>query len=299
MSVPIAVVIPVHNQAFALSMTLHGFSLQSPPYNECPVWVVDDGSTEPVESVVEAYKGLLPVHYVKIRHGGRAAARNAGVERLSDGLVIFNDADRMPRPGFIKAHADRYCAQGEGLTVGQVREMYVPDPGAHRDKVLDNYRLQKNDRQPQYVRLIRRLFAPDGRTDSRVPWITALSGNLSVPVRLYRGLGGFDEKFSAWGFEHFEFGYRAFRKGAEFRYEEEAVNVHLAHPRSAAYEQLIRSSHAYFYEKHNRREIGVFLDFMLGKISLAELERAACPEIPLEPGKARELSHYVRITNLS
>lgn len=67
------VVIPVYNQAYALSLTLHGLTRQAAPYNRCPVIVVDDGSEEPVHAVAEAYRGRLNLTYVRIPRSGRAA----------------------------------------------------------------------------------------------------------------------------------------------------------------------------------------------------------------------------------
>jgi GT2 family glycosyltransferase len=290
------VVIPVYNQAFPLSLTLFGLTQQEPPFHRCPIVVVDDGSTEPVEAVVEAYRNELDITYVKMERGGRAKSRNKGVECVRDGLVIFCDADRIPRKSFIKAHFDMFQKAGEAVIIGQVREMYVREAHRNKSKVIENYRREKHDRIPQYCQLVYRLYDPEGSTSSKIPWVSTLSGNMSLPAATYRRLGGFDENFTEWGFEHFELGYRAYLQQIPFYYQKQAVNVHLAHPRSHSYVDFIANSHAYFYQKHQHPVIAKFLDFMLGKVNLRQLERIVNPGLPLLDDNS-ESSYKVRITN--
>ncbi|MVO98824.1 glycosyltransferase [Paenibacillus sp. N10] len=305
----INVILPVHNQAYPLSLTLGGFARQTIPSASFRLIIVDDGSEEPVGAVAEAYNEQLRITYIRIPKSGRAAARNAGVELVDEGLVIFCDADRIPRPGFIEGHVkahgqahgqadgQAHGRQGERLSVGQVRELYIPDPEHKRELVLQRFDQGKYDRIPQFCRLVYRLFRDDGLTDSAVAWIAALSGNMAIPAGLFRQLGGFDEQFREWGFEHMEFGYRAHLAGIPFVYAKEAVNVHVAHPRrGASYAEYIRQSHAYFYRKHPHPVIGCFQPFMMGRISRLQLEAAAATGIAGEAG----ISHpddYVRILN--
>ncbi|WP_374701646.1 glycosyltransferase family 2 protein [Paenibacillus tyrfis] len=272
----ISVVIPVYNQAYPLSLTLYGFTRQPPPFDRCRIIVVDDGSSEPIEAVVEAYRDRLNIAYVRLPRKGRAAARNEGVRRLDEGIVVFCDADRIPRPGFLQAHYEAHCGAETRMAVGHVRELYVSEPERNRELVLERIRGETHDRVPQFCRLVYGLFDAEGGTSAAAAWVSTLSGNLSVPLELFRRLEGFDEHFHEWGFEHMEFGYRAHRQGCRFRYATRAVNVHLAHPRSGApYEALIRQSHAYFYKKHPQPVIRQFLGFMMGHTSLRQLEQTA------------------------
>ncbi|MGM1050627.1 MAG: glycosyltransferase family 2 protein [Bacillota bacterium] len=268
----ISVVIPVYNQAFALSITLFGLCRQSLPVEEFSVVVVDDGSDEPIESVVESYRDCLDIHYLRIEHSGRSVARNKGVEYITDGLVTFCDADRIPRPGFLQEHVEMQTFMGGAVQIGQVRELYVSNAKQNKERIIKYYLSERYDRSLQYSKLVSHLCKTDGTLGSNIPWIASLSGNMSIPVEMYKLVGGFDEQFTNWGFEHFEFGYRAYIQGNSFRYCDKAVNVHIAHPRITPYARLITNSHRYFYEKHKRPVIEAFLDFMLGKINLVQLE---------------------------
>ncbi|WP_181438683.1 glycosyltransferase family 2 protein [Paenibacillus sambharensis] len=294
------VIIPVYNQSFALAQTLYGFTRQTKPYNECRITVVDDGSDEPVDAIVEAYSNELNIHCIRLPRSGRAAARNAGVQASNADAVVFCDADRIPQPGFLRAHAHAQQQAGGSVTVGHVREMYVSNPEANRGLILKRYEDDRMLRTPQYCSLVYGLFGGDGSTNSPIAWIATLSGNLSVPLSWVLEAGGFDEDFKEWGFEHMELGYRLHRLYGTFRYEARAVNVHIAHPRAGhSYASLLTNSHAVFAAKHRGDEaVSRYLDFMLGRISLRKYESIAGGN-RANGGSRTGHAHdgYVRITN--
>ncbi len=85
---PVSVVIPCYNQARYLPEAIESALAQAAGRPE--VIVVDDGSTEPIGSIVARYPG---VHLLVQSNVGVAAARNAGLRLASRPLVIFLDAD--------------------------------------------------------------------------------------------------------------------------------------------------------------------------------------------------------------
>ncbi|WP_127531383.1 glycosyltransferase family 2 protein [Paenibacillus kobensis] len=301
MALTLNVVIPVFNQSYALAQTLFGFTQQIPPFNQCRITVVDDGSWEPINAIVAAYSNELNIKYIRLSRSGRAAARNAGVRASDSDIIVFCDADRIPRPGFLAAH---YQSQRHsyGVVVGHVMEMYVSQPEANRKIVLERYMNDRMLRIPQYCKLIYKLFDDHGDTRSPIAWAAMLSGNLSMPADYIRELGGFDDRFKSWGFEHMEFGYRAYRKGIPFHYEADAINVHIAHSRKEqSYELLITNSHSLFANKHPDEAVMRYLDFMLGKISLRQFESMAADDDMLDEanhsGSKLDDDEYVRITS--
>lgn len=299
------VVIPVYNQTAALAYTLHGFAAQPEPYRRTPIIVVDDGSTEAVEPIVAAFSDRLRLVYKRLERVGRATARNLGAREAAGEIVVFCDADRVPEPGFLAAHAQAHQHCDNALVVGQVREIYVADITREREKVLAYWQDRQKQRVPQYCRLVYQLYDEAGKVNPAAPWISTFSGNMSLPISQFHELGGFDEGFREWGFEHFEFGYRAYRRGISFRYQPQAGNIHLAHRRKGqSYEEFIRRSHRYFLAKHPDPVVEKFLDFMLGRLSLQAFIRYAARQTGLSEEvyggtwmtEQRE-PQYVRITN--
>jgi glycosyltransferase involved in cell wall biosynthesis len=99
----IGVVIPVHNRPGMVRDALDRVVAQTlAPFR---VVVVDDGSTDhtaaAVESWVRHHSGA-PVELVRQPHGGAAAARNRGLDLLSDcPLVAFLDSDDLWPASFL------------------------------------------------------------------------------------------------------------------------------------------------------------------------------------------------------
>jgi len=64
----------------------------------CELVVVDDGNDEPVDALLSGVSdGRVSV--VRVRHGGQAAACNAGIDRARGRYVRFVDADDALEPG--------------------------------------------------------------------------------------------------------------------------------------------------------------------------------------------------------
>ena len=96
----ISVIVPVYNNPLELEKTLESLVRQSevnPAYTggaSFEVVVVDDGSTEPIDSVISNFKfRILNLFYYRIEHGGAPKARNFGFEKSKGEYVLFCDAD--------------------------------------------------------------------------------------------------------------------------------------------------------------------------------------------------------------
>lgn len=82
------VVIPVYNDGNNLKRCLA--ALAASTFDGFDVVVIDDGSTEPIRTVVESYGN----RYLRVEGpGGPARARNYGVQQVQSEWIIFIDAD--------------------------------------------------------------------------------------------------------------------------------------------------------------------------------------------------------------
>jgi glycosyltransferase involved in cell wall biosynthesis len=294
----IGVVIPVFNQAMPLLCTLHGFLKQSVDVQTFKISVVDDGSDEDIKSVVCLFEDVLDITYTRIKKSGRAIARNIGVEALNGiQILIFCDADRIPTKDFIQEHASAHNKDNNSLVVGDIKEMYVSDLWNNLPTIFHHFLSNQRLRSPQYPRLIYSLFDEEGKSISNIPWLATFSGNFSIRYALFKAIGGFDPEFKGWGFEHFEFGYRAFQQFIEFRYNKKAVNIHIAHERQKNYKSHIKKSHEIFKKKHQSPEVELLLNFMLGELSLLDLHNISMPMLNDSGESKRIPNHFVKITN--
>lgn len=86
----ISLIIPVYNQAPYIGRLLD--SILSQTYHEYEIIIVDDGSSDDLDSALAPYQALIqPVIYQK--NGGASAARNIGWRASRGEYIAFYDAD--------------------------------------------------------------------------------------------------------------------------------------------------------------------------------------------------------------
>lgn len=102
-----SVIIPAYQAAAFIAEAVESVRAQTLPPHE--VIVVDDGSTDDLESALAPYGAELIVLHKD--NGGLASARNAGVRAASGEFVAFLDADNVYLPEFIEAVAELATAR--------------------------------------------------------------------------------------------------------------------------------------------------------------------------------------------
>jgi glycosyltransferase involved in cell wall biosynthesis len=100
----VSVVIPTYNRASVLGRAIDSALAQS--HGDLEVVVVDDGSTDGTDAVVESYDDDRVVYVENEDNSGANAARNRGIERASGEFISFLDSDDELAP----AHLERVLA---------------------------------------------------------------------------------------------------------------------------------------------------------------------------------------------
>lgn len=96
----ISVVIPSYNRAHLLPRAIDSVLSQELQPEE--VIVVDDGSTDDTNTLVERYP---QIRYIYQCNSGAAIARNHGVQEAKGEWIAFLDSDDFWNPGYLKAAA--------------------------------------------------------------------------------------------------------------------------------------------------------------------------------------------------
>ncbi len=186
----LSVVIPTRDKAPLLARTLSALGGQrlDEPWE---IVVVDDASGDGTAGVLAAATpppggGLRVVSCP--RNVGRAAARNLGWRAAAGRWVLFLDDDIVAPPGLLAAHLARLRERSGCGTIGRV----VTDP-AIVDGALFHY-------------LDSRGVAKAG--GGEVPARYFVTQNAALPREALAAVGGFDERFHAWGLEDMELAFR-------------------------------------------------------------------------------------------
>jgi glycosyltransferase involved in cell wall biosynthesis len=211
----LTIVIPTYNRRDILAKALEGYLAQSAPARIHELLVVDDGSTDDTESMVQEFgeKTPFPVRYLRQPNRGPAAARNFGIREAGSSLVLFTDSDIIPERGLVEQHVDWHRRNPE-ITVAVLGYVtWSPELGAtpfmrwygERGGLFKYHRL---------------------RGLVKAPFEFFYTCNLSLKTEFLRTFGQFDEDFKSAAFEDIELGYRLDKKGLQVMYNPTAVGYH-------------------------------------------------------------------------
>lgn len=219
----LSVVIPTMNKVALLKRTLGALLEQDSGIEErWEIVVVDDGSTDETADYLKdlvAHHGTdRPALHV-VAPGmnlGRARARNLGARNATGQWILFLDDDIVVPPGLPGAHLAALRAHPGCGTIGcAVTAPEVFDaPHFHYLDTRGVARLQAGPAPARYF----------------------VTQNAAVPRREFLSIGGFDEEFSAYGFEDMEVAFRLEDEtGTRFRVLPGPVPLHVHHHTLAEY----------------------------------------------------------------
>jgi len=186
----LSVVIPTYRKPELLARTLAALAEQIDTLEEqVEIVVVDDGSGEGTAQLLRQWQERLPLCVERPpTNEGRARARNRGWRAARGETVYFLDDDILLDAGALKAHVDAQRRE-PGVYLGDV--VTAPEiVDSSLFAYLDSRGIAKH---------------PPG---ARVPARYLLTQNVSLPRAAMETVGGFDERFVAYGFEDMELAFR-------------------------------------------------------------------------------------------
>ena len=99
----VSIIMPTYNRAgFVGSAIDHLLDLDPPP-GGFEIIVVDDGSKDDTQSVLEPYAAMPDVSVLKRPNGGPAAARNTGIAASRGTILAFTDDDCRPAKDWLRS----------------------------------------------------------------------------------------------------------------------------------------------------------------------------------------------------
>jgi glycosyltransferase involved in cell wall biosynthesis len=229
----LTVVIPTRDKRPLLERTLAALRAQDVGDQAWEIVVVNDGSADDTAATLArlAAEAGPPLRVVSPpRNVGRAAARNLGWRQASGSWVLFLDDDIVAPPGLLAAHLAALGGDVRRGTIGPA----VTDP-----TIVD---------APHFYYLDSRGVAK--LAGGVAPARYFVTQNAAVPREALVAVGGFDEGFSAYGFEDMDLGFRLERWGVRFQVLPLPVPRHIHHHTLSEYLQKKRVC-----GRHSLREI--------------------------------------------
>lgn len=117
----ISIIVPMHNVAAYLTKCLDSIKAQT--YSALEIILVDDGSTDSTATLAQDYCAADPRFILVTQENqGPAAARNAGLKRVSGNYVLFVDADDYVSQDYVQylyALLKKYHANISGCLILQ------------------------------------------------------------------------------------------------------------------------------------------------------------------------------------
>lgn len=288
MDIKFSIVIPAFNNAKALMLTLTSLELQTFPKDRFEVIVVDDSSDDETAEAVKAYTPAYRLVYISnsVRKG-RAYTRNVGASCAQGRYLVFLDADFMLVPDCLKILREyhhrypKHVISGFPESLRAVYTQYYPEFSAHRKKKMRrilqphglwNNKWATNKRiadilKPDDIRrdfgIVRSVIASAGaskkyaeaiRSTAHAPWIMFITRCVSIKRKYFNEVGGFEERFTTYGIEDWELGYRLHKHGLPFKSVRRIIGFHQEHPSTYRKDDSQFDNLRIFYDIHGSKD---------------------------------------------
>lgn len=272
----ISVIIPTYNKASRLKYMLQGLKYQNMDKNAFEVIVINDGSEDDTEDVVNSFKNDLNLKYVYEENSGQATARNKGIEIAENEIILFLDDDILIGPDLVQKHIRQHELSKASVVLGRINLI----PASNFEKVaalIDSVgykdalnQLNEYVCEDWYLDMVESIYR---KNLLDIAWICFTGGNSSIEKKALVELNGFDNDFYRWGPEDIELGYRCKRAGLNFCYCNDLLGYHIDKYKNRA--QMMQDTARnvkYLKEKYpGDKSIENYINYTCGGFSLEEL----------------------------
>lgn len=227
MSMLMSIIICAKEKPLRLERVLHSLRMQQDCLFDWEVVVVDDASVVNLSTVCK--KSCIPVIYIRnpISYG-ISASRNLAIKAASGDVLLFTDSDCVFSKCTLSAHVDAWTRSTPPLPLFVIGDHYEVSDLSHEN--LEKC-WQGENALCSFDSWTLKSYA-FYKTVQQNDWLCFFTKNLSAKTEDIVAVGGFDEKFSGWGFEDVDLGIRlvqAFSGRSFLRLCSAATVYHQAH----------------------------------------------------------------------
>lgn len=124
----LSVILPTRNRAPLLDDCLASLAGQSLPVDQFEVLVIDNGSTDCTQEVVQRHANQLPMRYLFEPKPGLHNARHSGLREASADILVFGDDDILADPDWLLSIAEAFREPDIALVGGNNRPLFESPP---------------------------------------------------------------------------------------------------------------------------------------------------------------------------
>lgn len=157
----VSVVVTCYNYGNYLEGCLDSILKQS--FKDFEIVIVNDGSTDNTDEIIEKFIKINIVKYIKQANSGQARAKNIGIQNSSGKFIAFLDADDAWEEDKLEKQMPLFSKENVGVVYSLVR--YVNEKG----QALDNVRTIGKYLKPRSGNVTRHLFL-----DNFVPFSSSI-----------------------------------------------------------------------------------------------------------------------------
>ena len=245
----ISIVIPVYNDKARLKDCLESLFHQEYPEDRFEIIVVDDGSYDGTEGVLERLSRKHPnLRYFLRPHQGPAAARNFGWQQARAQIIGFTDNDCILQKDWIKKMVLAHKAQGYLTAVGGLTKV-----------------------RPFNIKALVSQFLSDGSIEVEINGASEIiffpTCNVSLKKELLNGQE-FNALFPLPAGEDLEFFWRLFKQGNRFAYSPDIEIFHNCHLNFRSFlKQAYRYGRGNFLAQFLHQDHPLLKELRLGNLS--------------------------------
>ncbi|MDI6703992.1 MAG: glycosyltransferase [bacterium] len=231
--IEVSVIIPTYNRKSILKSCLEALVNQDYPKDRYEIIVVDDGSTDGTQEMIEKFRPPCRFQYLRQeKRVGLPRLRNIGIKKGRGGIIIFVDSDVIVKKDFINQHM-RYHRKGDVIVNGQLIYISnIKEVGKKRKGLFD------------------------------ISYNSFSTANVSCRRKFLIKAGGFDERLLAYGWEDLELGYRLRKLGLRKIKNPLAIGYHYKEKKAfhdleaiCQKEKMRGKSGALYYKKYRTLKI--------------------------------------------
>lgn len=238
-----SVIIPTYNRSALLKQTLNTLLKQDISKEKFEVIVIDDGSTDNTEYVVNEYKNKLNIKYYKQEHNGFrvASIRNIGIKKSEGDICIFVDSGVLIKSNGISSNIKTHKCNENIAVIGY---MYGFDEYNENEEIINKMHIDSLNvdgyieelEKKEIYDLREKLYSKLGDDIDKwpAPWAIFWTGYASVKRDLLISVGMFDENFNSWGGEDVDLALNLYIHHVKFVLNRELKSIHLPHEKFKA-----------------------------------------------------------------